>query len=135
MKKAVLLAIGAIIMAGMMGGCHKKRSYFPSRLPAEPVTIARFDNALMNVREESALEDIRLLYDEFPDFMPVFTENILGIPSYDTAYLAKQLPKFLNDTLYGFAATNKLEQETFADVSKLEKRLSAVFARLKYLFP
>ena len=132
--RVVSLCIAAMI-AVIMSGCHKERRYYPSRLPSEAVSIVRFDNALMNVREESARDDIRLLYEQFPDFMPVFTENILGIPSSDTAYLAEQLPKFLNDTLYGFAATNKLEQETFGDVSQLEERLSEVFARLKYLFP
>ena len=134
MKKVILLT-SSVLLLTIMAGCDGKRSYFPPKLPPEPVEIVRFDNALMNVREESATEDIRLLYEEYPDFMPVFTENIIGIPASDTAYLASQLLKFLNDTLYGFAATNKLEQETFADISPLEKRLSVVFARMKHLFP
>ena len=79
-------------------------------------------------------EDIEVLYDKYPVFMPFFVEDILGIPIADTAYLAHQLPLFLDDTVYGFAATNSFEQQTFADVSGIERELSVAFGRCLYLF-
>jgi hypothetical protein len=131
MKKILL----PLIVLTVLTSCHSRRTYYPKHLPEEPVSIIRFDSDLLNVRPETAWEDIRLLYDKYPDFMPVFTENILGIPAFDTATLAMQLPLFLADTTYGFAETNRLEQLTFADVSSLENRLSTVFARLHTLYP
>lgn len=119
----------------LLVSCQQGRQYFPKHLPEETVSIVRFDQALMQVREESAMDDIRVLYDEYPEFMPVWVENILGIPSSDTAYLAEMLPKFLNDTMYGFHATNQREQEMFQDVSKIEKSIGEAFARLHYLYP
>ena len=95
----------------------------------------RFDNALLNVHEATAATDIQVLYDTYPVFMPLWVEEILGIPSEDTAYLVQQLPAFLNDTLYGFKATNAKEREVFADVSDIEKALSKAFARIRYLYP
>jgi hypothetical protein len=59
----------------------------------------------------------------------------LGIPSADTAFLEKQLPQFLNDTVYGFRQTNRREQELFADVSDLEKALGKAFSRILWLYP
>ena len=115
--------------------CHKGRTYFPKEIEPQHIDIVRFDNALLNVQEETVKEDIRLLYDEYPVFMPLWVEDILGIPSTDTAYLEQQLPQFLNDTLYGFKETNKREKEMFADVKNLEEALSQAFARILYLYP
>jgi hypothetical protein len=67
--------------------------------------------------------------------MPFFVENILGVPASDTAFLARQLPLFLNDTLYGFEQTNRYEQELFADISDLQVALDKAFTRVHYLYP
>lgn len=127
-----------IIFLVALTSCHNGRIYFPRNLEPQQVEIVRFDNALMNVQSDNTQgtkADIRVLYDEYPVFMTLWVEDILGIPSADTAYLEQQLPLFLNDTLYGFKATNQREQELFADVSDLEKSLSNAFARIIYLYP
>jgi len=116
-------------------GCHKGRNYWPKELAPQEVEFVRFDNALMNVHEATVAQDIRVLYDTYPAFMPVWVEDILGIPAADTAYLEKALPEFLNDTLYGFKQTNAKEQEVFADVTDLEKAIGKAFARIEYLYP
>ncbi|MBQ7632395.1 MAG: hypothetical protein IJS82_06545 [Paludibacteraceae bacterium] len=104
----------------------------------QEVDIVRFDKAVMNVQsddEQCTKVDIGVLYDEFPEFMPLWVEDILGIPAADTTYLAQALPQFLNDTVYGFKQTNAKELEVFADVSDLEKALGKAFARIQYLYP
>jgi len=118
-----------------MTACQKGRTYFPKDIEPQEIEIVRFDNALMNVHEASVAHDICVLYDEYPAFMPLWVEDILGIPVADTAYLEKALPEFLNDTLYGFRQTNAREQELFADVSGLEKSLSKAFSRIQWLYP
>jgi hypothetical protein len=124
-----------LLLFSLLVSCTSKRQYFPKDLEPQPVELVRFDNALLNVDSFSALQDIRILYTEYPDFMPVFVEDILGLPTADTLYLAQQLPAFLSDTLYGFARTNRLEREVFADTKDLEAALSAAFARVHYLYP
>jgi hypothetical protein len=119
----------------VLTACTSQRKYFPAELNPQQVEIVRFDRALMNVRVESAMEDVRVLYSEYPDFMPFFVENILGVPASDTAFLARQLPLFLNDTLYGFEQTNRYEQELFADISDLQVALDKAFTRVHYLYP
>ena len=127
-----LLVIGYCLL---LCACHSGRTYFPKDLAPQEVDIVRFDRDVMNVQEATVQEDIRVLYDKYPVFMPLWVEDILGIPSADTAYLAQQLPKFLNDTVYGFKQTNEREREVFADVTDLEKGLSKAFARIQYLYP
>lgn len=129
-KILFILSIGCFFAS-----CTSKRNYFPKDLEPQPVELVRFDCALLNVHSETALQDIRILYDEFPEFMPVFVEDILGIPTFDTAYLAQQLPAFLSDTLYGFAQTNLREKELFADTRDIELALQNAFAKVHFLYP
>ena len=131
MKKMFLFISCVVFMAA----CQKGRSYFPKDIEPQEIEIVRFDNALMNVHEVSVAHDIRVLYDEYPKFMPLWVEDILGIPSVDTAYLEQALPKFLNDTLYGFRQTNAREQELFADISDIQSSVNKAFARISYLYP
>lgn len=97
--------------------------------------IVRFDSALLSVQTADIEQDIRRLYTEYPDFMPMFVEDILGIPVADTAYLAVALPQFLEDTTYGFKQTNLREKEMFADIADIQRSLDDAFTRLCYLYP
>ena len=130
MKKYIFIACVVLFTA-----CHTGRTYFPKDIEQPAIELVRFDKALLNVQEATVAEDVKVLYDTYPVFMPLWVEDILGIPSADTAYLVQQLPLFLNDTLYGFKATNQREQELFADVQGLEKALSKAFARIQFLYP
>ena len=127
-----ILLFGAVLA---LTACHQGRTYFPKDLEPQHVELVRFDNALLNVQEATVAQDIRVLYDEYPVFMPLWVEDILGIPSEDTLYLEQQLPAFLKDTLYGFKETNQREQTVFADVQDLEEALSKAFSRIAYLYP
>ena len=115
--------------------CHHGRCYFPKEIEPQEVEIVRFDKALLNVQEPTVKEDIRVLYDTYPVFMPLWTEDILGIPAADTAYLEKALPEFLNDTLYGFKQTNEREREVFADIEDIQQSVNKAFTRIKWLYP
>lgn len=124
-----------VILLGLFTSCGQRSAYFPSKLEPIPVTLERVDKALLQVSTDSPLEDIRALYDSFPDFMPVFVEDILGVPSSDTAFLCQALPQFLQDTTYGFKLTNEREQELFGSVFDIEQSLGNAFARVLYLYP
>ena len=135
MKRIFYIFLACVLL---LTGCQKGRTYWPKDIEPQQVEIVRFDKDLMNVQcgdAQGTKADIRVLYDEYPEFMPLWVEDILGIPSADTAYLVQQLPAFLNDTLYGFKQTNAREKELFADVRDIEKGLSKAFARIQYLYP
>ncbi len=114
--------------------CAKHPSFFPKQMEEVHINVVRFDEALMNVSCEHTLQDIQLLYDEYEIFMPIFTENILGIAADDTLYLADALPQFLNDTLYGFKETNLEAKRQFADITDLQQSLDDAFTRIHYLY-
>lgn len=125
------------VCAAVLAGCESGRQYFPKmeEMEAQHVEIVRFDSALLSVEAASIGEDVRRLYAEYPEFMPVWVEDILGIASTDTAYLEEALPAFLSDTVYGFSQTNRKEREVFADVTDIQRDMDEAFTRLHYLYP
>lgn len=135
MRNIPIIALSIAFSALLLTACRKDRQYFGQGMDPKHVEVIRFDEALLNVRSETAAEDIRLLYEQYPDFMPVWVEDILGIPAADTAYLREALPAFLNDTLYGFSETNRRAKELFADISDVQKELDEAFTRLMTLYP
>ena len=104
-------------------------------MPKQSVQIIRFDSSLLSVRTDHADEDIRALYSTYPEFMPVYLEQALGVAARDTAYLIEALPLFIHDTTYGFEHTNNFVLQTFADMRSVEHELTEAFTRLAYLYP
>ena len=133
MKKNLYIALCLLTLTA----CHSGRSYWPkaSEMQTQEVEIVRFDNDLLNVHEATVAQDIRVLYDKYPEFMSLWVEDVLGIPVEDTAYLELQLPLFLNDTLYGFKQTNAREREVFADITDIQNAINKSFTRICYLYP
>ena len=119
----------------VMCGCGNKYQYIPKNIEPVAVEIVRFDRAQLAVRPDSVEVDIQHLYADYEEFMPIFVEGILRIHSEDTAYLCEMYGKFLTDTTMGFAQTNALAQEKFANIDNLQKALNIGFSRLHYLYP
>lgn len=116
--------------------CHSRKDYLADlSIPDIKVKIARFDSAVIMIDTTDINHSISDLYKQYPIFMPIYVSNILGFDITDTASLANGLTAYLNDTVYGFASTNKYEKEVFADISDIENQLSVAFGRLKVLYP
>ena len=130
MKRLIYIVLAVVLLAS----CSHGRKYFENDVPRVPVPVVRFDKALLNL--ETATDSVALraaveeLYMEYPEFMPFWVEDILGIPTEDTAYLCKVIPQFLHDTTYGFAVTNTRCAEMFSDVSAIQQELDEAFGRL-----
>ena len=130
MRKSIYILLAVVLCA-----CQGGRDYFPRDMEAVEVEIVRFDSAQLAVRPDSVYNDICHLYTDYPDFMPTYVEGILGLPLEDTAYFSQLYADFLTDTAMGFAQTNALSQELFADITDLQHSLNTGFSRLHYLYP
>ena len=124
-----------ILLALVLCGCGSKYQYIPKDIEAVEVEIVRFDSAQLAVRPDSVKQDITQLYADYEEFMPIFVEGILGLPTEDTAYFCEMYADFLTDTLLGFAQTNANVQSMFANVDSLQDALNEGFSRLHYLYP
>ena len=130
MKKSIVILLSVVLCA-----CHGGRDYFPRDIEAVEVEIVRFDSAQLAVHPDSVRDGIEQLYTDYEEFMPMFVEGILRLPTEDTVYLCKMYGNFLTDTVMGFAQTNALAQENFANIDGLQKSINTAFSRLHYLYP
>ena len=130
MKKSIVILLSVVLCA-----CHGGRDYFPRDIEAVEVEIVRFDSAQLAVCPDSVRQGIEKLYADYEEFMTMFVEGILRLPTEDTAYLCKMYSNFLTDTVMGFAQTNELAQEKFANIDSLQKSINTAFSRLHYLYP
>ena len=130
MKKSIVILLSVVLCA-----CHGGRDYFPRDIEPVEVEIVRFDSAQLAVHPDSVRQGIEQLYADYEVFMPMFVEGILRLPTEDTAYLCELYGNFLTDTMMGFAQTNALAQEKFANIDSLQKSINTAFSRLHYLYP
>ena len=130
MRKSILIILTVLLCA-----CQGGREYFPKDIEAVEVEIVRFDSAQLAVHPDSVRQGIEQLYADYEEFMPMFVEGILRLPTEDTAYLCELYSNFLTDTMMGFAQTNALVQEKFANIDSLQKSINIAFSRLHYLYP
>ena len=124
-----------LLLLVLLCGCGNKYQYIPKDIASLEVEVVRFDSAQLEVRTDNAFADVCQLYTDYEEFMPIYIENILGLPSEDTAYFSQLYAEFLTDTTMGFAQTNALVQTRFASIDSLQKTLNTAFARLHYVYP
>ena len=124
-----------ILLALVLCRCGSKYQYIPKDIEAVEVEIVRFDSAQLAVRPDSVRLGVEQLYADYEEFMPVYVEGVLGLPTEDTAYFSEMYADFLTDTLLGFAQTNAKVQSMFANVDSLQDALNEGFSRLHYLYP
>lgn len=135
--KLYILLLAALTLAG----CQKGSQYFDKDLPEAKVEYVRFDKAILSLTHADSTQmraGIEEMYEAYPTFTATYTEDVLGIPVEDTAYLCEALPAFLNDTLYGFKQTNERCLELFGDDAAIEaiiKPLEKAFGRLQSVYP
>lgn len=115
--------------------CQGGRKYFQKDMEAIEVKVVRFDSALLSVRPSDAETDIKQLYKEYEEFMPIYIEGVLGLNAEDTAEFSRLYANFLTDTTMGFAQTNQEVRKQFADIKNIQDELNQGFTRIHYLYP
>ena len=130
MKKSIFIILAVVLCA-----CQGGKKYFPKDMERIEVEVVRFDSAQLAMQSDSVRHGIEQLYADYEEFMPMFVEGILRLPTEDTAYLCEMYGSFLSDTMMGFAQTNALVQERYANIDSLEKSLNTAFTRLHCLYP
>lgn len=124
-----------IVVFILFCSCGNRYRYIPKNIERINVNIFRFDSAQLAVRTDSAYNDICKLYANYQEFMPMFVEGILGVPSEDTTYFSQLYVEFLTDTTIGVAQTNILAKNKFANIDNLQQSFNTAFSRLHYLYP
>lgn len=97
------------------------------------VTIKRFDKDIISLDTMNMQGEVERLYQEYPDFFPVFIANILDVEPADTALVADFIQQFLADT--AFLSVNQTVLKQFDDIQSIERSISTAYSYIQYYFP
>lgn len=127
----------ALLAAFVMHACQcNKSNDIPdvSHIPAE-VKIKRFEQDLFNLDTLQMKESLAQLETSYPEFAPIFFDNILG--STDSTIAPEGHEAYVKGFIT-FPAVRKLYDTTqvvYPDLAFLEKDLQKAFQFLKYYYP
>jgi hypothetical protein len=96
------------------------------------VKIKRFDKAMILLDNKNP-DAIKELYKQYPEFLPVYTTQILDIQAKDTSKIDSLFRQFTVDK--NFTKVNKKTLDTFSDVSDIEKSISDAYTYIRHYFP
>lgn len=119
----------------LFGACAKQQRFTDIDQHTQPVNIHinRFDVDLATLDTTNLIEGVKKLYSDYPNFMPLFAEDVLESYPNDTNYVTSLLYNFLTDSLY--RSVNQKVIDTFQDTQELQLKLERAFARLLYFYP
>ena len=134
MKKTNLFIIFNCCLIILLGSCTKSNRFVidTSKNRVE-VKIHRFDKALLSLDTTNMKVGLDSLYRRYPDFLTLFTANVLDTTATDTLAVQNLFRHFLSDTT--FKSINKKTLQTFADVSDIEKKVSDAYTYIRFYFP
>lgn len=122
-----------LIITLIFNACGKKNRFeIDTTKNRVDVKILRFDSALISI-DTTNIKFISLLNNQFPEFLPNYTSEILNIELTDTLAVKKSVTVFLADSTY--KPVNKKNMETFGNVSDIEKKVSDAFTYIHTYFP
>lgn len=134
MKKSGILAFSFLGLIILLGSCSQKNRFrIDTTKNRVEVKIHRFDKDLLKLDTTNMKAGLDSLYARYPDFLPVFTANILDTTATDTIAIRNLFHQFLTDTT--FTSVNKKTLQTFSNISDIEKQVSDAYTYIHYYFP
>jgi hypothetical protein len=97
------------------------------------VKIHRFDKEFILLDTTKLKSGTDSLYKRFPQFLAVFTNEILGVQSSDTAKIQQLFHDYLCNK--SFATVNKKTLETFDNIDDIDRQVSDAFTYIHHYFP
>lgn len=114
----------------------KTRKNIPdvSHIPIH-VTVERFDQQLFRIDTNNVMSGIKLLAEQYPDFLPVYLREIMnfGVLSDSSQYLEIPLRQFLGNR--DFRDLQDSVEAHFADMGPVERSLTQSFRLASYYLP
>ena len=134
MNKRFKLSAILISMVLLVISCTKSNRFeIDTNKDRIDIKIHRFDEDLLSIDTTHMKVGVKNLYAHYPEFLPLFTNEILDTVSTDTIAVQHLIYKFLSDT--AFQKINKKTIETFSNIADIETQISDAFTYIHHYFP
>lgn len=115
-------------------GCEDKVKRIDTSAISTDQSMRRFDVALFETgRDGFNANEVNLLRDDFPQFFPLFTQQIMRLSGPNDSLTAINLTEFVQDK--NVRELYDSTQQVFAETQELEQQLIEGFKYYKHYFP
>lgn len=97
------------------------------------VSVQRFDQDFLHLDTADIASEITKLHDKYPEFYPLFIENILDRDLNELDSICMDIQNFLRDST--FLKVNQDVLSVFENIENIEKTLSESYTYIHHYFP
>jgi len=133
MKKEIIFLAKVWFFTMLLASCTKSNRFeIDTTQNRVEVKIQRFDSALIML-DTTNIQFMQQLNAQFPNFLPIYTSEILNIELADTVSVRTSFVRFINDSTY--SKVNKKAMSVFLNITDIEKQVSDAFTYIHTYFP
>lgn len=128
------IAIITFLFVILASSCTNNKRFEIKNSEAEkPLQIIRFDSLLINADTTNLFATVKKFYADYPEFMPYYAEQIMGVNPSDTSEVTRLIKVFLTNT--DFTKVNTDVSSTFTNIDSIETNINKAYQYLHYYFP
>ncbi|MFZ4581767.1 MAG: hypothetical protein ACOYM7_03865, partial [Paludibacter sp.] len=128
------IAITSVLLMLITISCtNNKRFGLKNSEPENTLQLIRFDSLILHADTSVLNSEIHLLYTEYPEFMPYFAEQIMGVNPNDTVAVVRLIKAFRSNK--AFEKVNADVQKTFQKIDTIKWDIETAYQYLHQYFP
>ncbi len=112
---------------------NNKRFEITNSEPVKALQLVRFDSLLLNTDTLNLTAEVKRFYNDYPEFMPYFAEQIIGTNPNDTVEVTRLIKAFRANK--EFEKVNADVQKVFAKTDSLQSNIANAYQYLNHFFP
>jgi hypothetical protein len=134
MSKNIFYMLAFSLLVGLGTSCTKSNRFKVDNATVDNTTqIIRFDSLLINADTANLRTVVRKMYADYPDFMPYYVEQIMGVNPTDTLEVARMIGVFLTNK--EFSKVNADVTQVFSDIDSTQLHINKAYRYLQQYFP
>jgi len=121
------------LLVVLVSSCSNNKRFEIKNRETEALQLIRFDSLLLNADTSDLRTEVKRLYRDYPEFMPYFAEQIMGVNPADTAEVIQLIKAFRANK--EFEKVNSDVQKTFTKTDSIKSEINIAYNYLHQYFP
>jgi len=121
------------LLVVLVSSCSNNKRFEINNRETEALQLIRFDSLLLNADTSDLRTEVKRLYRDYPEFMPYFAEQIMGVNPADTAEVIQLIKAFRANK--EFEKVNSDVQKTFTKTDSIKSEINIAYNYLHQYFP
>jgi len=127
------IAIITLLMVILAISCSNNKRFEIKNSETEVLQLIRFDSLLLHADTSDLSNEVKRFYRDYPEFMPYFAEQIMGVNPTDTLEVVRLIKAFRTNK--EFEKVNADVRKTFENTDLIQSNIAIAYQYLNQYFP